>query len=128
MSSPRAHRLSRLLALSCALAVMGTLLGAGPSPGRPPDPNAFGPTFRFCKWFHTGSLRIDVYAHLITCRRARSIQKEFSLGPDSRKRVFNGGSGAAGYVLLKRFPGWRCGSGLGGGSCNKGKASAAYQN
>jgi hypothetical protein len=128
MSSSRITGSSRLLTLSCALAVAGALLCSGSSFGRAPDPEAFGPTFKFCKSFHAGSLRIDVYAHLVTCRRARAIQKELWLGPDSRKRVFNGGSGAAGYVLLKRFPGWRCGSGSGGGSCNKGKASAAYQN
>jgi hypothetical protein len=110
------------------LAVAGALLWPAGSLGRPPDPNAFGPTYKFCRWFHAGSLRIDVYAHLITCKRARTIQKEFWLAPESRKRVFNGGSGAAGYVLLKRFPGWRCGSGSGGGSCSKGRASAAYQN
>ena len=71
---------------------------------------------------------IHVYAKHISCSKARRIQKEYWLGPDSRKVIHNGGSGASGWVTLKRYPGWRCGSGSGGGSCTRGGRMAAYQN
>jgi hypothetical protein len=32
------------------------------------------------------------------------------------------------HVTLDRFPGWRCVSGSGGGSCRKGRRVAGYQN
>jgi hypothetical protein len=71
--------------------------------------------------------KIWVYAKNMRCAKARLIQKEYWLGPDSEKVVVDGGSGAEGYVFLKRFPGWRCGSGAGGGSCTKGRKIAGYQ-
>jgi hypothetical protein len=93
-----------------------------------PDPNAFGPTYKYCKTFRAQGHRIAVYAHRLTCRTARRIQKEYWLGPDSRKVIVNGGSGASGYIKLKRYRGWRCYSGSGGGSCRRGTKVAAYQN
>ena len=32
------------------------------------------------------------------------------------------------YATLKRFPGWKCYSGAGGGSCRKGKKVSGYRN
>ena len=56
------------------------------------------------------------------------IQKELWLGPQDMQESVNGGSGALGYILLKRFPGWKCTSGSGGGSCKKGRKVSAYEN
>jgi hypothetical protein len=86
----------------------------------------YGPSYRYCGSFEA-TYHIRVYETHMSCRKALQIQKEYWLGPNSRKVIVHGGSGAFGYVLLKRFPGWRCGSGAGGGQCNKGRKSAAYQ-
>lgn len=120
----QARRTRRVLAV-VAIAASTLALGVAATPAA--DPNAFGPAYKYCKSFQA-EYRIHVYAKRVTCRRARQIQREYWLGPRSRKIIRNGGSGANGYVLLKRFPGWGCGSGAGGGACTKGKASAAYQN
>jgi len=86
----------------------------------------YGPGYKYCGSFEA-DYSIHVYATHMPCRKAVRIQKEYWLGPSRRKTVVNGGIGAAGYVLLKRFPGWRCGSGSGGGQCTKGNKAAAYQ-
>jgi hypothetical protein len=75
------------------------------------------------------SYRIYVYANdHLRCAKARRIMKEYWLGPESRKVIVNGGTGASGYVKLKRYKGWRCFSGAGGGTCRHGRAVAGYQN
>lgn len=118
------RRAAGLTALLCMLA----LAFSSASHSQVGDPDAFGPSYKYCKEFRGGGYTISVYAKRISCKKARAIQRELWNGPRSRKIIRNGGSGASGYILLKRYPGWRCGSGAGGGSCNKGKASAAYQN
>jgi hypothetical protein len=86
----------------------------------------YGPSYKYCGSFNA-TYHIRVYATHLSCRKALRIQKEYWLGARRNHVVVNGGSGAAGYVLLKRYPGWRCGSGSGGGQCTKGRSSAAYQ-
>jgi hypothetical protein len=85
------------------------------------------PGMRKCGTFKAG-YTIYVYAKNITCKTARRIQIEYWRGPKSRQVVHNGGTGAGGYITLKRYPGWRCYSGAGGGSCSRGKKVAGYQN
>lgn len=132
--------------MSVALRVIGTLavlLVAGSLGGGTFSTAAgpYGPSYRYCGSFKatspllrtrltlsSGGYNIRVYATHMRCRKALRIQKEYWLGPRHRKVIVNGGAGATGYILLKRFPGWRCGSGAGGGACTKGRASAAYQN
>jgi len=92
-----------------------------------PTPNYDWPGMKKCGTFKA-QYTIYVYAKNIRCSTARRIQKEYWLGPDSRKVVHNGGTGAAGWITLKRYPGWKCTSGSGGGGCNRGKKSASYQN
>lgn len=88
----------------------------------------WGPGYKSCGSFKTDMYTIRVSAKKLTCRKARAIQKELWLGPDSRKVIVNGGSGASGYVKLKRYPGYRCTSGAGAGMCKKGRKAAAYDN
>jgi hypothetical protein len=89
---------------------------------------AWGPGFNSCGSFNTSDYRINVSAKKVSCKRATAIQRELWLGPDSRKVIVNGGSGATGYIKLKRYPGWKCGSGAGAGACKKNKSVAAYDN
>lgn len=113
-----AHRaVMFLLCLAGSWCITSPASAAGP----------YGPAYRACGSFHA-TYRIRVYATGMSCRRAVAIQKEWWLGPPTRQVVVNGGSGAGGYVLLKRYPGWRCSSGSGGGQCVRGPAVAAYQN
>lgn len=83
----------------------------------------FGPGYRACGSFHA-HYRIKVYSRHLRCRRAMRIQREYWLAPPSRTVEVN--HGGRPYVLLKRFPGWKCFSGAGGGTCNKGRKVAAY--
>ena len=114
---------SRAFALFAAFFVTGLSLG---NAGWVSAAGPYGPDYRFCGSFQA-EYHIRVYETHMSCRKALRIQREYWLGPMRRKTVVNGGSGAAGYVLLKRFPGWRCGSGAGGGQCAKGRKVAAYQ-
>lgn len=120
--SLRPPRLTVLFA-AVALAVSGAM---PPSVGA--DADDWGPSFKDCGSFKAGAYRIEVYASKVTCKKAKRIQRELWLGSAKDKESVNGGSGASGYVKLKRFPGWRCTSGSGGGSCKKGKSVAAYEN
>ncbi len=108
--------------LFMAIALLVLAIGAASANATGP----YGPGYKYCGSFEA-EYHIQVYESHMACRKAVRIQKEYWLGPDSRKTVVNGGVGAAGYVLLKRFPGWRCGSGSGGGQCTKGNKVAAYQ-
>jgi hypothetical protein len=113
-----ARRLLAALALAALLVLPG---GAQATPGYD------WPGMKKCGTFQA-EYEIWVYAKNIRCAKARQIQKEYWLGVESDRVIVNGGSGAAGYVLLGRFPGWRCGSGAGGGACSKGRKIAGYQN
>lgn len=87
----------------------------------------WGPGYRSCGSFKAG-FTINVSAKRVSCRIAMRIQQEYWRGPDRRKVIVDGGTGASGYVLLKRYPGWRCTSGAGAGACAKGAKRAAYDN
>lgn len=90
--------------------------------------NPYGPGVKSCGSFKSDSYKIRVFAEKLTCKKARAIQREYWNGPDSRKTVVNGGSGAYGYILLDKYPGWKCTSGSGGGGCKKKKSHAYHQN
>lgn len=129
MFSVRAATTARLaFAVAAVLATAGV---ATASAADPPISHTQHASYKidhgFCVSFKAGYW-IDVYAANMSCTKAFQIQKEYWLGPKSRKRVFHGGTGAMGYVLLKRYPGWKCTSGSGGGACTKGNKSAGYQN
>ena len=94
----------------------------------PATPGYDWPGMKKCGSFEA-SLRIYVYANdRLRCVQARRIMREYWLGPDRRKVVVNGGTGADGYVKLKRYRGWRCYGGSGGGTCKRRAAVAGYQN
>ena len=116
-----------LRAFVAGLAAAAIALAAVATPAQA-TPNYDWPGMKKCGTFKAQSYTIYVYAKNIKCATARRIQKEYWLGPRSRKVVHNGGTGASGWVTLKRYPGWRCTSGSGGGGCNRGKKSASYQN
>jgi hypothetical protein len=90
-------------------------------------PNYDWPGMKKCGTFQA-EYKIWVYAKHIPCSTARRIQKEYWLAPKSRKVIHNGGTGAAGWITLERFPGWKCASGAGGGACQRGGKVAGYQN
>jgi hypothetical protein len=68
---------------------------------------------------------IHVYAKHVSCRKARRVQKEYWLAPESKKELV-GPDEYNGYVRLKRFPGWHCTSGAMAGACVKGRREAGY--
>jgi hypothetical protein len=113
--------------LALALLALGVLLAL--STQAPPIQGAgpYGPEYKSCSSFEA-EYHIRVYATHMPCRKAVRIQREYWLGPESRKTIVNGGVGCCGWILLDRFPGWKCFSGAGGGSCKKGRKVAAYQN
>lgn len=114
-----------LLALLTTALVAASLTPAAAAPVSGKHPS--WPGLHYCGSFQS-DYKIYVYKKGITCRKAMRIQREYWNGKRADRVTVNGGTGAAGYTVLKKFPGWKCGSGSGGGSCNKGKATAAYQN
>jgi hypothetical protein len=84
----------------------------------------WGPGFKACGSFHA-TYKIQVFAKDVSCSKARRIQKEYWLAPKSRTIEIVPKEGPP-EVRLKRFPGWICFSGTGGGTCTKGDKVAAY--
>jgi hypothetical protein len=107
--------------------VVVLLVATAALPAAHATPNYDWPGMKRCGTFQA-QYRIWVYAKNMRCRSARRIQKEYWLAPADRRVVHNGGSGALGWVTLTRYPGWRCSSGAGGGSCRRGEKIAGYQN
>ncbi len=60
---------------------------------------------------------IRVRAKHTSCRGARRLVKDFF--NDRGVRQHGGPYGYQTYYTLDRFPGWRCGTGAGGGACKK---------
>ena len=110
---------------SAAVAGIAAVVLSAASPAGAND--YWGPGYKSCGSFKS-DYTINVSAKKLPCKRAMQIQRELWNGPDSRKVIVNGGSGASGYIKLKRFPGWKCTSGAGAGSCRKGGSYAAYDN
>ena len=122
----------RFALVGTTLALLGcALLPTGASADRWYD----WPGMKKCDAFKAkksrGGYTIKVYASkhtssskAITCGRAESIQREYWNGDRSDRHYHPNGD----YTTLKRFPGWRCGSGAGGGVCSSGKRMAGYQN
>ena len=110
--------LARLLAIAAlAFAALSSV------PAHSAAETPFGPEYHSCGSFRAG-YTIHVYASHVSCGKARRIQKEYWRAPPSRTHeVITAGTT---YVTLNRFPGWKCLSGSGGGSCTKGRQVAAY--
>ena len=82
------------------------------------------PGMKYCGSFNAKSLRIYVYANgHVTCAKSRRVQKAYWRG----KTVYHDCSPACAYSTLKRYPGWRCNSGAGGGDCRKRKKVSHYE-
>ncbi|WP_217925002.1 hypothetical protein [Miltoncostaea oceani] len=116
--------------LSCLVALLGASIFLAVSPSDAEGHRAvnyWGADYKSCGSFET-SYHTHVYAKGIKCRLAVRLQKEYWNAPARFKVIVNGGSGAEGYTRLRRFPGWICRSGSGGGSCAKGKRVSAYSN
>jgi hypothetical protein len=107
----------RAAAAIVATVVMGLVAPAGGSATGASD---WGPGFKACGSFHA-EYKVQVFAKDVNCAKARRIQKEYWLAPKSRTIEI-----VPPEVRLKRFPGWRCFSGTGGGTCTKGDKVAAY--
>lgn len=89
------------------------------------------PGMKKCDEFRAGDTLIKAYASKETesqaplgCGRANRIMRAWWRGPDPEAHDHQNGD----YYTLERFPGWRCSSGSGGGSCSRGDRVAGYQN
>jgi outer membrane protein assembly factor BamB len=110
--------------IACAaIAAWAVSLGPATFSASATSASEWGPGFKGCGSFKA-AYTIQVFAKDVSCGKARRIQKEYWRAPKGRTEEVN--DGGAGYVLLKRFPGWKCVSGAGGGSCTKGARVAAY--
>ena len=116
-------RRTRVRAATAALALLALWL-AVPAGSSATSASDWGPGFKACGSFRA-EYRIQVFAKDVSCAKARRIQKDYWLGPASGHVEVHRHHGPQ-TVLLKRFPGWRCFSGAGGGSCTKGRRVAAY--
>jgi hypothetical protein len=123
--SGRSPRILVLALIIVGVAVVGTAVAAGPN-------GAYDwAGMKKCGSFKSKQskpYRIYVYANKhLSCKKATRIMRAY-WGPSSGTISHNGGSGAFGWVTLKKYPGWKCYSGAGGGSCRHRKAVAGYQN
>jgi hypothetical protein len=118
--------------LTAVAALLACLLLAGPAAAHkpPPDKDVYGPGVPYCGTFKDGQLNMWVWADHMHCTTAIRVMKKWWKGKEGKDyKSYNGGSGAAGYVLLKgAYKGWKCTSGSGGGGCRKGKKQSLYQN
>lgn len=70
-------------------------------------------------------LALDVEAKRVRCKKAKRIDKAFFKRDGT---VEHGGpANYQRYWTLSAFPGWRCGTGAGGGGCRKGKRYTSFQ-
>jgi hypothetical protein len=84
--------------------------------------------YHYCSSFKARHYTIRVYATNVSCRKAVKVQRAWWLGPKSATHQHGPGPLPSTYYTMDGFPGWKCSWGSGGGSCNKGKRSAGYQN
>ena len=113
-----------LRATACALALAAcAAITPGPAAAWPGPDGAYDwPGMKKCGSF-PAEYRIYVYANKrVGCGKARKVMKAWWLGKPGA--VVDHGD----HVTLKRYPGWRCDSGAGGGGCRKAKLFAGYQN
>ena len=87
----------------------------------------WGPGFKACGSFRDGGGTIHVFAKDISCAKSRRIQKALWLRPRSGWITHIPKVGPE-KIRLKRFPGYVCVSGTGGGTCIKGEKVSAYSN
>jgi hypothetical protein len=116
-------RLRLLAGVLLALAVVASpTIPAGATPGYN------WPGMKKCGSFKAKKYRIYVYRNKhLKCKKAKRIMRAY-WGPRKGTVTHNGGTGAYGWVTLKKYPGWKCYSGAGGGTCRKHKQVAGYQN
>jgi hypothetical protein len=128
---PRSARSICRRRISVLLAILTTAsIGATTASVTAADPY-WGPGYASCgrHTYHTsggGSVALYIAARNTPCRTALRIEHELYTAPGNRLKIVNGGSGATGYILLKRYPGWKCTSGAGAGSCQRGSKFAGY--
>jgi hypothetical protein len=121
----------RLCAALVAVAVCTSLLLVPASPAKPP-PGWSEPPSEYCGTFESNgkyrsSYRILVGAEKVSCRLAIRIQKEYWNGKPSDSVEHGDGTSAGSWRTLRKFPGWKCTSGAGGGACKKGPAVEYYE-
>jgi hypothetical protein len=63
-----------------------------------------------------------------TCKLSLRIIKSFIIGHSAWTKHSKDDTVAGTSYTSKRFPGWRCSEGSGGGGCSKGRRNAGYQN
>ncbi len=111
-----------------ALALLLLILTLGvPAVSSATTASEWGPGFKACGSFRDGGGTIHVFAKEISCAKSRRIQKALWLGPHSGWIVHLPKVGPE-EIRLKRFPGYVCISGTGGGNCIKGEKVSAYSN
>jgi len=64
----------------------------------------------------------------VSCTSALRIVKSFIRSHSSWKEHSTDGTTAGTYYTNRKYRGWRCGEGSGGGSCWRGKRTASYVN
>lgn len=111
-------------AAATAILAMSALGLVAPTGSSATSASDWGPGFKACGSFHA-EYKIQVFAKDVSCAKARRIQKEYWLAPKNRTVEVIPKNGPP-QVRLKRFPGWICTSGAGGGTCTKGEKVAAY--
>jgi hypothetical protein len=113
--------------LLTAAVLVGALLVAAPA--RAADVTS--PTASAAKacgsFSHTYRYRVSASGGL-KCVSAMRIVKSFIRSHSSWREHTTDGTVAGTYYTNRKYKGWRCFEGSGGGSCSRGKRTAGYQN
>ena len=107
----------------------GALIAAAPAPAAPvADAGPVASAAKACGSFkQTYRYRVSASGGL-KCSTALRIIKSFIRSHSSWREHSSDGTVAGTYYTHRKFKGWRCFEGSGGGSCSRGKRSAGYQN
>lgn len=119
----------RSLAASALAAVAITVPTVSASTASAHSPEASAAASKRCGSFVESSLRYTVSrSGPVRCAFALRIVKSFVGSHSAWRRVSIDGTVAGTHYTNRRYRGWKCFEGSGGGGCTKGRRSVGYQN
>jgi hypothetical protein len=82
---------------------------------------------RYCATYRDGSYRVVVSASHVSCRKAKRVAKSFRVTKSRGWKHRGGSTSADSYWVNRKFKGWKCSEGSGGGACRRGNSWASWQ-
>lgn len=89
------------------------------------DPT-YWPGYKQCDTFELVEYNVEVYKKRVKCSFARRIVKSYYIDGDGW-RYHDRGPAMSYYTNRRKFKGWKCSSGSGGGGCYRGRKKVGYE-